>query len=77
MPKQFPTVTNRKRASTANGALRKFQMLAGMKSGAQTQAEILTDFLGNVRHWCDLNDVDYAACDRNAYLHYTEEKAEG
>ncbi len=37
------------------------------------EVDAVTDLLANIRHYCDVNDIDFATCDRRAYAHYTEE----
>lgn len=37
---------------------------------------MIADMLADLRHLCDVLEVDFADCDRIAYGNYTEEKAE-
>ena len=35
----------------------------------------ITDILTDLRHFCDSKNMDFADCDRIAYIHYTVEKS--
>ena len=40
-------------------------------------SEFMTDLLTDIRHYCDVKDVDFHACDRSAYNHYLKEREHG
>ena len=67
------TKENKRRASLLSNDLASF---AGRKGQILTRetADVVADFLADLRHYCDAHDLDFADLDRRAYGNYTAEK---
>lgn len=54
--------TNRDRAERAESALQAYNGADSRADGIDGQEETLADFLGDIRHYCRLNKLDFDRC---------------
>lgn len=54
--------TNSERADRAESALMKYNGSDSRDPGVDGQEEMLSDMLGDLRHWARLNKVDFERC---------------
>ena len=63
--------------------VRRIEQVSPYEEGLDAQdnmvcpSEFITDLLTDIRHYCDVKDVDFHACDRSAYNHYLKEREHG
>ncbi len=49
------------------------QYIDDMTEDGRSPEEVVIDLLADIRHYCDLTELDFAEMDRKAYNHYQEE----
>lgn len=74
-------LTNDDRAARAADALGCYclhsRFTTDLRHPSVDVAELVGDFLGDLRHLCDRQAVDFAAADRHGQHHYEAERREG
>lgn len=68
--------TNLDRAERAERALLEYNGADNRPFGNDGRAEMLSDMLGDLRHYCRLHGVDFAACERRGFLMSEQERRE-
>jgi hypothetical protein len=68
-----PEEMNDQRAAWAQESLEQFASETRYRPEDRDWEEIVSDFLSNVRHFCDRTDVNWVACVNRADNHYYEE----